>query len=494
MWVAFPPLNVGLLVFVAPAPLLWALRKADRPGEASWLAFVFGALFFGATLRWISLLGFVAWIPLTIAEGMYAAAFGLGMWAIRRLPPTKWFLATVALWSLWEFSRERWPFGGFPWGALGNGVGTLAWPRGATQWIGTTGWSVIAIAVAATIALIADDQRVRVPARLAFGSLGVLVVLGALFAPSADGNPFRVAIVQGGSPCPRVHCANENDLILQSHLELTQGLDADAGIDLVAWPENSLGTSTYPFNNPEVFAAIAAESQRLGAYFMVSGTRVPDDQPDRFINANLLFSRRGDPIGEYWKRHPVPFGEYVPLRNSLSFVPELDAVPRDMINGTEAIVFDLTEGVLGSVISFEGAFARSVRSQSREGAELLVILSNEGSYGRTEASDQLVGLTRMRAAETGTPVVHGAITGKSLFIGADGSLSEESTSLFFPEVIVADVNWRTAGETIYVRFGDWLQLLAIVVGIVAMIPFHINRRRPTLTTPPWAQPRATIGP
>jgi apolipoprotein N-acyltransferase len=494
MWVAFPPVDLGAIVFVAPAPFLWALRKVERPGEAGWLGFAFGTVFFAATLRWISLLGFVAWIPLTLAEGAYAAVFGVGMWAIRKLPPTKWWLATVALWSLWEFSRERWPFGGFPWGALGNGVGSMAWPRGATQWIGTTGWSVIAVAVAATVALVANAEQVRVPARMALGSLGVLIVGGALFAPSADGDPFRVAIVQGGSPCPRVHCANENELILQSHLELTAELSVDDDIDLVVWAENTLGTVTYPFNNPEVFAAIVGEAQRLGAYFLISGTRVPPDQPDNFINANLLFSRRGDPIGEYWKRHPVPFGEYVPLRDSLSFIPELEAVPRDMIRGTDPVVFDLTEGVLGSVISFEGAFARSVRSESAEGAELLAILSNEGSYGRTEASDQFIGLTRMRAAETGTPIIHAAITGKSLFIHADGSLSEESTALFVPTTIVGDVNWRTAGNTLYVRVGDWLQLLAIAAGVVAVIPRHATKRRTPLTTPPWAQPRATIGP
>jgi apolipoprotein N-acyltransferase len=414
------------------------------------------------------------------------------MWAIRKLGPTRWWVATVGLWSLWEFARERWPFGGFPWGALGNGVGSMAWPRGAAQWIGTTGWSVMAVAVAATIALVADDKPVRIPARITLGGLAVLVAAGALFAPSADGAPFRVAIVQGGSPCPRVHCANENQLILESHLELTRELSPADGIDMVVWAENSLGTATYPFTHPEVFAAVVGEAQRLGAYFLISGTRVPPDQPDRFINANLLFSRRGDPIGEYWKRHPVPFGEYIPFRDSLSFIPELAAVPRDMISGDEPAVFDLSEGVLGSVISFEGAFARRVRAEASEGAELLAILSNEGSYGRTEASDQFIGLTRMRAAETGTPVVHAAITGKSLFIDADGSLGDESTSLFVPSTIVGDVHWRTAGRTIYVRFGDWLQLLAIAAGVVAVVPTHPTRRRTPLTTPPWAQPRATI--
>ncbi len=165
-----------------------------------------------------------------------------------------------------------------------------------------------------------------------------------------------------------------------------------------------------------------------------------------------------------------------------------------MIRGTEPLVYDLPEGILGSVTSFEGAFARIVRSESREGAELLAVLSNEGSYGRTEASDQFIGLTRMRAAETGTPVIHAAITGKSLFIDADGSLSEERTRLFVPTVIIGEVSWRTAGQTLYVRVGDWLQLLAIAAGIAAVIPTQARRRRTPLTTPPWAQPRATIGP
>jgi apolipoprotein N-acyltransferase len=486
MWMAFPPLNIGALVFVAPAPFLWALRKAERPGEATWLGFAFGTLFFGATLRWIALLGVVAWIPLAIAEGVYAAIFGFGMWLFRRLPPTKWWLATVGLWMLWEFVRERWYFGGFPWGALGNGVGSLAWPRGATQWIGTSGWSVIAIGVAAVIALIADEERAQLPGRIALGSFGFLILAGAIFAPTADGRPFRVAIVQGGSPCPRVHCDNENELILQSHLELTaEELSPADEIDLVVWPESSFGTTTYPFTNPEVFAAIVGEADRLGAYFMVSGTRVPEDQPDRFVNANLVFSRQGDPIGEYRKRHPVPFGEYIPLRDTFSFIPELAAVPRDMIRGDKTVVFELQEGVLGSVISFEAAFARHFRAEVAEGAELMVVLSNEGSYGRTEASDQFIGLTRMRAAETGTPIVLGAITGKSLFIDADGSLSDDSTSLFVPSVLVADINWRTAGKTLYVRFGDWLQVLAIAAGIVAVIP--TERRSSPLTTPPWAQ-------
>ncbi len=157
-----------------------------------------------------------------------------------------------------------------------------------------------------------------------------------------------------------------------------------------------------------------------------------------------------------------------------------------MVRGTQAVVFDLPEGVLGTVISFEGAFARSVRSIVREGAELLVVTSNEGSYGRTEASDQFLALTRMRAAEMGTPLIHSAITGKSTIVSADGSIGE-TTGLFLPQVLTGEVRWRTAGPTLYARLGDWLALAAMVAALAAFA-WRRERRTPALFTPPWARP------
>lgn len=487
MWLAFPPVDIGVLAFVAPAPLLWALKTTEKPGQAAWIGFVYGALFSGATIRWIILLGTVAWLPLTIGWAGYAAAFAVPLWAAGRyLPPTRYWVATMGIWSLWEFWRARWPFGGLPWAELGTPVGSMAWPRGAAQWIGASGWTVVAVGVATALVLVITDvDKAKRPLQISLGATALLTILGALFAPSADGDPVRVAIVQGGSPCPRVHCLNENQLIYNSHLALTQEIQ-DRELDLIVWAENSTGDETHPYRDPSVFATLAGEAARLDAYFMVSGTRIPEDQPDRFINSNILLNRRGDILGEYLKRHPVPFGEYVPYRDQLGFISALDAVPRDMIRGDRAVVFDLPEGVLGSVISFEGAFARSVRDIAKEGAELLVVTSNEGSYGRTEASDQFLGLTRMRAAEAGTPMVHAAITGKSTFISADGSYGD-TTRLFVPSVIVGEVRWRTAGPTLYTRLGDWVAYVSMIGAAVAAV-LPRDRRTPLRFTPPWARP------
>ena len=89
-----------------------------------------------------------------------------------------------------------------------------------------------------------------------------------------------------------------------------------------------------------------------------------------------------------------------------------------------------------------------------------MVATNKASFGDTPVSDQFIGMTSMRAAELGTQVVHAAITGRSAFIDADGTI-QSPTEAFRSEVLLGTVNFRDAGLTPYARFGDWLQYLAI---------------------------------
>ena len=184
-------------------------------------------------------------------------------------------------------------------------------------------------------------------------------------------------------------------------------------------------------------------------------------------NALLVIDAAADVQRVYDKSHLVPFGEYVPLRGLLGFIPQLDQVPRDMVSGAEPVVFPTEQGVLGSVISFEGAFARSMRSVAMAGAETMVIVTNEASFGDSAASDQLIGLARVNAAAVGLDTALGAITGKSTFITGAGSVGPK-TDLFVSVVQYGSVQFRVGDQTVWVRFGDWVALLA-VLGAVAVI-------------------------
>ncbi|HEX9978178.1 MAG TPA: apolipoprotein N-acyltransferase [Acidimicrobiia bacterium] len=469
MWASFPPLNLGFLIFVAPVPFLWAMRRVNSPREAGWLGFVFGAVFFGAMLSWILVLGAVAWIPLSIVMGLWAAGYALIMYVARTWSPWRWWSMTIGGWALWEFLRARWPWGGFPWGSVGYPIGTLAWPRGAAQWFGASGWGVIIIAFAAGVVLVFDEEHDRRPMELSATVIIVFTLLGALFAPDATGPEVRVAIVQGNSPCPRIHCDNEKVRIYNNHMSLTNQVTAGSE-DLVVWGEDSFGGEVNPTFNGQVRRDMGAQATRINAYLLAGGTR--PGKPGTFDNYNVVFAPAGEVIGEYLKRHPVPFGEFVPFRKVLQFVPQLDEVPNDMNRGEGPVVFPIEvaggSGRFGSVISFEAAFSGLIRSEVTAGAQLIVVATNEGSFGRGSASDQLLGMVRMSAASLGVDVVHAAVTGRSTIIRADGAMGA-TTELFTDDLVRGVVNLQTSRRTVYAVAGDWLELLAILAGVAVLI-------------------------
>ncbi|MFH1330468.1 MAG: apolipoprotein N-acyltransferase [Actinomycetota bacterium] len=477
MWLAFPPVNLGLLVFVGPVPFLWALRRVTTRREASWVGLIYGFAFFGGMLWWIFTLGAVAWFPLVGLMAAYTLGYALLMYAVRLWSSFLWWAVAVGGWALFEFTRSRIPLGGFPWGAAGFPVGTIPGPRGAAQWIGPTGWGVLVVGFAASLVLLAEEEPDRRPLEAMLAVIVILSALGLVLSPEAGGPAVRVAIVQGSSPCPREHCAREKQLIYDSHLGLTRTI-APGTVDLVVWPEDSFGGSANPTFNPEVAAQMGAEAVRIGAYLLAGGSRSAG--ATEWDNYNILFGPNGAILGEYLKRHPVPFGEFVPLRNLLKFIPQLDQVPRDLRRGEDPVVFALTVGDnsfrLGSVISFEGAFPRYLRSEVRAGAQVMVVATNEGSFGRGPASDQLIEMVRLNAAAVGVDVIHAAVTGHSTFVSADGSRGGSETGLFTAEVLYGSVRVQESRRTLYAMTGDWLELAAIAGGALALVVGWRNPR------------------
>jgi len=332
---------------------------------------------------------------------------------------------------------------------------------------------VLVIAFAASLVLATEEEGDRRWVELTGGVIVALTLMGAIWGPSAGGKPVQVAIVQGNSPCPRVHCPAEKQQIYHNHLRLTRSLAASEGtgdIDLVVWGEDSFGGSFNPTFNTEVASQMAGEAVRLGSFLIAGGTRPAG--PGLFDNYNVVFSPDGSIVGEYLKTHPVPFGEFVPFREILKFIPQLDDVPNDMSRGTGPVVFPLDvdgeEVVLGSVISFEGAFVRTVRAEVNAGARILVVATNEGSFGRGSASDQLIGMVRMIAPSVGVDIAHAAVTGKSVFVSADGSLGE-ATEMFEEAILIGVLREQRSPRTLYTITGDWLQVMMMLVAIGLLV-------------------------
>ena len=118
------------------------------------------------------------------------------------------------------------------------------------------------------------------------------------------------------------------------------------------------------------------------------------------------------------------------------------------------------------MICFESAFSEIARANVRDGADVLVVTTNNRSYRRSANSEQHVAMSQMRAAETGRPLVHSSISGSTAVIDEQGRVLSR-TALFQNGVTIADVTGRT-GRTLFVRFGDWVVYSSFVVVAVAV--------------------------
>ena len=190
--------------------------------------------------------------------------------------------------------------------------------------------------------------------------------------------------------------------------------------------------------------------------------------PTHVSNAGVVWDPVTGPGELYVKRHLVPFGEYIPYRAELGgLVSRFREIPYDFAPGTSNGVLQLGKATIGDVICYEVAYDGLVRSSVEAGARLLVVQTNNATYGRNETSQQLA-MARLRAVEHGRAVLVAATSGISAVIEPDGRVVD-SSKIFTQKVLVDRVPLRDT-KTIADRLGaapEWVLALIGAVGCVA---------------------------
>jgi apolipoprotein N-acyltransferase len=459
---AFPPFGPGILVLPGIALFLTAVRMVESRRQGLLVGSIYGLAFFGGLMWWLAELELLALI-LVPEQAAFLAMYGWWLSGHNDRAPATWSFLSVGGWAVMELIRYHFPVGGLEWGAAGYALSDNAFTRLPAAVFGTSGLTILVVILAAELSLafqIRSARLIEAPMATAAVAMGLYLLLSPVFPDEDPDQP--VSIVQGSTPCPFEHCPPDERLrTYEQHLELTRSL-APGSAGLVIWPEGSTGaTNADPVNNEEIGEAIAEEARRLGSRFVVGGDRVVSDT--QWINANVYFNAEGEIVGEYRKQHPVPFGEYVPWRPLFEWIPALDRVPRDMIRGDGPVLMD----EVGSVISFEGGFARFAFDVREAGAKVIIVNTNEASYGATApTADQFIGMTRMRAVELGVPVVHAAVTGKSTVIDIDGSIGEMTR--LGESTVLQDTYRRGSVDTVYSTIGDVIIWAIALAGLVTV--------------------------
>lgn len=483
---AFPPIDVGLVAIPALIPLIAMLRRAG-PGRGALLGAAFGIASFGSILSWIALFGRAPFILLVALSAAFCALFGAAATALwRDAHPLRSSVALAAGWTVVEWFRASWPFGGLTWGQVASSqldapVVHLAPYAGA--------WAVsFAVVLAASLVTVAWEARTRRGASVAAVALtlAVLVLPAILPLGATDGERLDVATIQldvrRWRPLPG---ADEDVAIAGAHAQLHASLVQDAP-DLIVWGEGALdpGATTDPY----VMSLVADVIADGRTPTLIGAVTVAEDRSER--TAALLYAADGRLTDTYVKVHLVPFGEYVPGRQLLSWYRALEQIPVDRVPGDEARALSVPPlPAFGAPICFENAFPDIPRDMVRDGAEFLVLTINNASYEETAASRQHLLMSRLRAVETGRWVVHAAISGMSALIAPDGTVTA-SLGLFEDGIMRGDIV-ASQGITPYVAAGDWFPLACLAL-VVLGVAAPRGRRGTGHPRPPRLEGRALV--
>ncbi len=461
--------------------LSWLTASPRRAALRGWL---FGLGAFGGGIYWVQIsihhFGMPS-IVFSVATTFVLVAFmalypALAAFLARRFAGTSAAVSCLllfpAVWTLVEWLRG-WLFTGFPW--LNVGYSQIGSPlSGAAPVLGVYGVCWLT-ALSAGLCCLLFIAKIAKRAKRCLQTIAVLLGLwlgaGSLSFigwTARSEQPFDVVLIQGNVPQQMKWHPDQRIPTLEKYLSLSiQHLDAD----VIVWPETAIPMF---YREAEQFLGrLALLAQKYGTDFLI-GVPFPDSDAEQYYNSMV---RVGADISFYHKRHLVPFGEYLPLRDYLGPVADALGVRLSQFSAGETVQppLLLAGHPAGISICFEDVFGEEVMDFLPE-ATLLVNASNDAWFGDSTAPHQHLEIARMRALEGGRYLLRSTNTGVSAIIDPKGRVSARSPQ--FEADALRETVYPYTGSTPYTVWGNWMILLMMLAKLC--IAFLISRRAPAI--------------
>jgi apolipoprotein N-acyltransferase len=465
MVLAFAPVGISPLPLLVLPPLFHLWRGAHTPRYAALIGFFWGLGFFLGGVSWVYVsLHDVGGMPLPLAVAAtllfcsYLALFpALVGYTFKRFSGNSAWRNMLLLAGVWTLSEclRGWLFTGFPWLSLGYSQVGLSPLAGYAPLIGSYGVGFILVLLAALLTF----QWWRWQA---LGLMLVLIATGAALKfvawTTAVGQPVSVSLLQGNIPQSLKWDPARLDLSFDTYRRLAQQHPAQ----VIVLPETAI-----PLLFDEVSSSYWHELANDHQLLLGAAVRT---QPTGYVNAAILFNQSGQQ-GIYAKSHLVPFGEYVPPGFAWFF--DLVHIPMTDfgVGERQQKPFEIEGLKVAANICFEDLFGEEIIRQLPE-ATLIMNFSNTAWFGHSLAQPQHLQVARMRAMETGRPMLRATNTGMTAAIEPDGSVSD-----VLPEFTEAALTVNVQGYngvTPYIRMGN---AGALLLAVLALIPALSLRRR-----------------
>ncbi len=479
---AFAPFGIFPLAIIIPA-LLFALWLHVSPRRAMWRGLLFGLGMFGTGVTWIYVsiyeFGGVS-LPLSvflmtlfvIVLAWFPALFGYFVTRFYPAPTpaalrVKLLLIFPAGWTFFEWVRS-WFLTGFPW--LNLGYSQIDTPlAGLAPVLGVYGVSwASAFSAGLLLAVVLDKGGVWHRLRHIIVLLALWITAGLLGMQQwsqPTGTPLKVSLIQGNIPQDIKWTPDVRDPTLELYLRMTR---EHWDSNLIIWPETAMPVF---YHEAEAFLGALAEEAREHHADMLIGVPVMDMRTQRYYNS---MTSLGSHQAFYHKHHLVPFTEYLPMKNALAGVVDFLQVPMSDFSkgGLDQQPLSVAGQKAGISICYEAVFGEEVIRQLPD-ATLLVNVSNDAWFGHSIGPLQHLQITRMRALETGRPLLRATNTGITAIIGPNGK--QLAVAPQFKTYTLTATIQPMSGATPYVRVGN-MPVVVMLVLALAMGLFLAKRR------------------
>ena len=410
----------------------------------------------------------VGWMGVAGLSALFWGLFGM---VATRMPNT-WlgWLGIAAAWTLCQWLRGLGPFA-FVWGHFAVALYRAPLLLQVADIVGTWGveflialWNTL-LGVCLLKIIRDGDDREELPLLILLLVIGMMVGYGTWHESSIkamEGETRKVMIVQPNLDLARAYSLSEWEPIRQQIAQQVRDANRDSP-DLIVLPE-----SLEPYPLPDTQQAFEFWRQLARAErtdILVGGYRIGDPITRQYTNTAHLFTSGGE-----WLYHDkvqlVPLGETVPLRDYLPFLRAFGVVERDLLPGRSLKPLETGSMRIGVVICMESTYPWIARELVRQGANMLVVLSNESWFGRTAALEQHLAFCVLRAIETRRWVVRSAPQGISAFIEPSGKIHrlppfERTSDKEFVDLLEV--------STFYVRWGDWIVGVSVVLVVLGWL-------------------------
>ena len=465
----FAPFYVFILPILSIAGLFYLWELATSPKQAAKIGFAYGLGFFIAGIYWIYIslhdIGSMPFWMAGLATFLLCAFLALfpaivGYLAKRSPHP---LTSAAMLWVLSDWVRD-WIFTGFPWLALGYSQVPFSPLAGYAPILGVFGVGLAVTMSASLLVLIVKNTRRR---QAVVGVLAIWMIGGAASLvnwTSPIGKPTKVALIQGNIP---QEMKWDESIAIQT-VNQYLGMAKQAQAELVILPETALplaiDLTQKDMAQDQVLAPFKTIAMQDHKAILVGAV---SQKSEAYFNTMMGISSN-NAVQTYHKSHLVPFGEFIPLKSVFGWIYRdwLNMPLSDLSRGSQAQKpMQMAGQKIAVNICYEDVFGEEIIRQLPE-ATLLVNASNDAWYGRSNAAEQHLQFSQMRALETGRMVLRATNTGATAIMSNKGDVL--ATVPQFTTIILKGSVQGYTGSTPYIRWGNWAIISLLLIALILL--------------------------